>query len=440
MSKWDLLTEQPKRLFLRYLIPAICSNVFLSIYVITDTMMIGHGIGSDGLVALNILLPLYQLFFAFGYMFGIGGSVLMSIANGKGNEKDATAIFTTTLLSLLAIGISLSLFGFFCLEPVARLLGAEDQQMPLILEYGRWLMGFGLIFMLSPMLQSFVKNDKEPKRAMAASVIGSMLNVLLDYVLIFPLHMGMSGAIIATILGAVTNCVVTASHFFSTKNSIHFRFHDFRPTYVWKIMKNGASSFLTEISVGVVIFVFNLQILSYLGDSGIVIYSVISNIAIVVNALLNGSASSVQPIISFNLGAGAYDRVKKIRTVDWISTFLMTVILYGCIFLWTKACIYAFVTPSRKELEMGISAIRIYFSGSFGLCINTCLSNYFQAVGRSTQAFIIGLLRGLVICVILVFLLPVFFPPAVIWWVMPLTEGVTALVALYFFLQKRLYL
>lgn len=440
MSRLDLLKDKPQRLFFSYLLPAMCSNVFTSIYVITDTMMIGHGVGKEGLVALNLLLPFFQFFFAFGYMFGVGGSVLMSVANGKKNQKEAVSIFSTALISALGLGVFLTIVCCVGLKPIARALGATDENMNLVLEYGRWLMGSCLVFVLSPFFQNFVKNDKDPKRAMVGSVVGSALNVVLDYILIFPLRMGMSGAIIATITGSLINIGITASHLCSKQNTMKLDISAFNPNYIFKIMKSGASSFLTELSLGIVVFVFNIQILKYLGDNGIVVYSVISNVAIVVNALLNGVAFSVQPIISFNIGAKEYDRVRKIRNIGFLTSFILTLILYSVIYFFTNGCIYAFVKPTVEVLEQGVPAIRTYFIGSFALFINIYLANYFQAIVKPNCAFVIGLLRGLVLSVILVWILPGIWGGEIIWWVIPITEGLTAIVSLYFFMQKRLYL
>lgn len=440
MAKLDLLKDDPRRLFFSYLLPSMCSNVFTSIYVITDTMMVGHGVGEDGLVALNLLLPFFSGFFAFGYMFGVGGSVLMSVANGRKDDREACSVFTTAFLSVVFIGIVLTLVCSLGLKPIAGVLGAEQDNLELVLEYGRWLMGSCMIYILVPFFQNFVKNDKDPKRAMAGSIAGSALNVVLDYILIFPMQLGMSGAIIATIIGNVINVAITVSHLFSGRNTMRFSLSAFRIKYVFKIMKSGASSFLTELSVGIVVFVFNIQILRYLGETGIVIYSVISNTAIVVNALLNGVAFSAQPIISFNMGAGKGDRVRKVRNIGFLTSFILTILLYTAIFLFTRECIYAFVVPTQAVLEYGIPAIRIYFAGSFAMFINIYLANYFQAIVKPVRAFVIGSLRGLVICVLLVWLLPGIWGGSIIWWVMPMTEALTALVSLCFFIQKRLYL
>ncbi|MCM1494654.1 MAG: MATE family efflux transporter [Bacteroides sp.] len=364
----------------------------------------------------------------------------MSVAKGRKDEKEASSIFTTALLTLTVLGLLMTIGCSLGVRPLAEALGAADENMELVLEYGRWLMGSGIVYMLVPFFQNFVKNDKDPRRAMLGSVAGSALNVVLDYILIFPMQWGMSGAIIATIIGNVLNVGITVSHLFTGQNTMKLRLSAFQGRHIWKIMKSGASSFLTELSVGIVIFVFNIQILNYLGEVGIVVYSVISNVAIVVNSLLNGVAFSAQPIISFNMGAGEYDRVKKVRNIGLFTSFIVTVLLYGVIFFFTKGCIYAFVTPTPDILACGVPAVRIYFIGSFAMFINVFLANYFQAIVKPVCAFVIGLLRGLVFCVLFVWILPGILGGDIIWWVMPFTELLTAMVSLYLFNKKRLYL
>ncbi|MDE6234056.1 MAG: MATE family efflux transporter, partial [Lachnospiraceae bacterium] len=183
------------KLFLKYLFPSMLSTVFVSVYVITDTMMIGHGVGEDGLVALNIILPLFSLMYAIGYLFGVGGSVLMSVAKGQQDDKKADGIFTTSFIIVAAAAVMFTLLGSIFLEPLAVLLGADNDSMKLTLEYGRIMMATAFIYVFAPFFQSFVRNDNAPGRAMAAAVTGSLLNVVLDYIFIFILNMGMTGAI-----------------------------------------------------------------------------------------------------------------------------------------------------------------------------------------------------------------------------------------------------
>lgn len=435
MKKYNLIQDKPHILFARYLLPSLSSTVFLSAYVIADTMMIGHGVGQNGLVALNLLLPIFSLFFAFGYMFGVGGSVLMSVANGRGDKEVATSMFTTSFVIILALGILFTISGVLFLRPICYMIGGTEETISYMMEYGIWLMSSAAIYLFSPFFQNFIKNDEDPKRGMLASIVGSALNIVLDYIFIFYFQWGMMGAIVATIVGHIFNIGIAVSHFCSKHNQIRFQLRLFSVKNIGPIMKTGASSFVGELSAGVVILIFNQQILKYLGGTGIVVYSVISNTAIVVNALINGVASAAQPIISFNFGANRADRVRCIRKIGVATSGGIAILLYAFIYLCAKFLVYAFVVPTDEILIMANHAIRIYFLGSFALFANLYYGAYFQAVVKSKYSVIIGLLRGLILCTILVEILPKLFGGAIIWWVMPITEAITGVITMCFVIR-----
>lgn len=308
-----LTTEPVRKLFFRYLIPSICGTMVTSIYVLADTIIIGKGIGIDAMAALNIILPLFNIFFGTGLLFGVGGSVLMSIARGKGYTQTGNCYFSVAvLLNAITCILYMILFLNF-MEPIARFLGATDVTMPYVLNYAPYvILGLGF-FAFSTFLQTFVRNDGAPKLSMIAVVSGGVLNVVLDIVFVFPCKMGMAGAAIASVLGSVLTTVILLFHFRSKSNGLHFSLKKFSPVFITSIYKNGFTSFLVEVSSGIVMFVFNLQILKYIGDIGVSMYGVITNTAIVVICLCNGINQASQPIISTNHGAGLIDRIETVK-------------------------------------------------------------------------------------------------------------------------------
>lgn len=432
----ELLREKPIKLFINYLVPSLLSTIVASIYIITDTIMVGRGIGANALIALNLLLPMFSAFFSIGYLLGVGGSVLMSVAKGN-NEKDlARTYFSTAIFVALVIGIILTIVLNIFLEPVCYLLGANEVSIDYATEYGRWLMCFIIIFILNPLFQSFTRNDNAPKLCMIGAVVSSFSNVILDYIFIYILDLGMTGAIVATVIGNILNLLITSSHFLK-KGTMKFSFKYVDLRKVFLIMKSGASSFLVELSSGIVIFVFNMQILNYIGNIGIVVYSVISNLVLVVNSVLNGCSNAMQPLVSYNLGAKALDRVKKFKEIGFVSSFIVTVVMFLFIFTFPKFCIYMFVEPTEDVLNLGIPAVRYYFLGMFGMCVNIYLSNYFQAVLKPVYSFIISLLRGLVLSILFVEILPNIFGTGVIWLIMPIVEYVTLIFTILFYIRNN---
>lgn len=438
MKNNELVTSNVWSLFLKYLFPSVSATLFVSIYVITDTMMIGHGVGNEGLVALNILLPVFSVLFSVGYLLGVGGSVLMSVAKGAGDAKRANSIFTTCVIVDLCIGAAAALCMSVFAKNICYFLGANDGNIVITMEYARILFGFAFLFTLSPLLQNFVKNDNAPTISMLASVAGSLLNVVLDYIFIFKYGWGMKGAILATVIGSFTNSSICMTHFLTKKNTMKFKASLVELRHLIKVTKNGSASALTEISNAVVVFVFNIQIIRYIGNEGVVIYSILSNSMIVVNAILNGVSASSQPVVSYNYGAEKFDRIKKLKRI----CLATSIIVAGClmVFVFTKAdiCVKAFVSDYYGIMDKGKSAIKIYMSGLIVMALNLFYSNYYQSVLFGERSFLIGILRGLILCTLFAFIFPAVWGGGSMWYVMPATEIVTLFIWIVaFFIEKK---
>lgn len=429
MKTFDLVKDAPGKLYKMYFLPSICSTLITSIYVIADTVMVGHGIGEIALIALNLLLPVFSIFFAFGMLFGIGGGVLMSMANGRGDLKRAKKLVSTAIICVGAIGLFTVIIGNLFLDSIAVFLGANDETMNYVKEYGRVLFTFAPILMYSSCLQGFVRNDKAPKRAMAAVMTGSAMNVILDYIFIFPLNLGMVGAIAATITGTAITTIILLTHFKSKENHMKFSFSSFSIKCIKEIAVCGSSSFLLELSSAITTFVFNIQILKYLGNDGVVVFGILTNSFIVAISLFNGSAQAAQPIIAHNYGAGKIQRVKKVRNIGMSVMAVIALLLFAFVNLFPDLLIYAFVTPSEAVKEMAAPAIRTYFICLLPVGCNIYFANYFQGIGMAEFSFLISLLRGVILSVAFVYLLPVIFPAEIIWSSTPATEILTLLVA-----------
>ena len=312
MKQLNLLEAPVEKVFLSYLVPSVSATLVTSIYILADTMMIGRGIGAPGIAALNILLPLYSLYYGIGMMCGIGGSVLFGFSRGSGREAEARRYFTTGLIMVVAAAAAALIGGHVFFDPLTRLLGSTDSMEAYMVPYGRVLMTGAPVFMLSSFLQAFVRNDGAPKLAMAGVISGGVTNVVLDYVFIFLMGWGMGGAALATVTGTTLTVAILCSHFFSPENRLNpERGGSCRKAK--EIVGNGLSSFILEVSNGLVMLLFNRQLLAYVGDLGVVVYGIISNASLVVVSISNGLSQAVQPLLSANFGAGKTGRIAEAK-------------------------------------------------------------------------------------------------------------------------------
>lgn len=429
MMQVNLLQDSPRKLFFQYLIPSVSATMVTSIYLLADSIMIGKGLGEIAIAALNLVLPLFNILFGTGALFGVGGGVLFSVAMGNRDPKRARRYFTLAVVLNAAFMLVYLICGFLLLEPILCILGATDITMPDALAYAK-VISFGVpFFSFSFFLQAFIRNDQAPRLAMAAVISGGIANIILDWIFIFPLGLGMAGAALATVLGTAFTCVILCSHFLQKENRLRLLADKLRPRYIKEIFQYGFSSFFMEISNGIVIFVFNLQLLHYAGELGVTVYSILSNSAYIIIALSNGIAQAAQPIIATNFGAKLTERIAQIKGCG-----LRTAAIEGSFFallglLFPLAVIYIFINPTEEILRMAPLAVRLYFLAFIGMALNIFYTNYFQATLQPSKALTVCALRGLVLCVTLAYLLPIQLGVMGIWMAMPLAETITLLVA-----------
>lgn len=436
MKQIHILEDPVRKVFFSYLIPSVSATFVTSIYILADTVMIGHGIGAVGIAALNILLPLYNTFFGVGMMCGVGGSVLFGVRKGQGNLREAREYFTMGLLMMLFIAILASLAGNLFFRPLLSFLGMTSSMEAHTVPYARILVTAAPMFALSSFLQVFVRNDDAPKLSMTGVIAGGVTNVILDYVYIFIMKWGMAGAVLATVTGTTLTVLILCTHFFSKENNLKLvKNISFRK--IGEILGNGMSSFILEVSNGIVTLLFNRQLLFYIGDIGVVVYGIISNTACVVISVSNGIAQTVQPILSANFGAGKRGRVLEARRLGLIAALSAGVVFAGSGYLFPVQLSHLFLEPTEEILRMAVPAIHLYFASFLIGEWNILYGTYFQSVVRPGLSLLITLLRGVILNSILVFLLPALFGVDGIWITVTVSEFITALVTTYLILRER---
>ena len=436
MKQIHILEDPVRKVFFSYLIPSVSATFVTSIYILADTVMIGHGIGAVGIAALNILLPLYNTFFGVGMMCGVGGSVLFGVRKGQGNLREAREYFTMGLLMMLFISILASLAGNLFFRPLLSFLGMTSSMEAHTVPYARILVTAAPVFALSSFLQVFVRNDDAPKLSMTGVIAGGVTNVILDYVYIFIMKWGMAGAVLATVTGTTLTVLILCTHFFSKENNLKLvKNISFRK--MGEILGNGMSSFILEVSNGVVTLLFNRQLLFYIGDIGVVVYGIISNTACVVISVSNGIAQTVQPILSANFGAGKRGRVLEARRLGLIAALSAGVVFAGSGYLFPVQLSHLFLEPTEEILRMAVPAIHLYFASFLIGEWNILYGTYFQSVVRPGLSLLITLLRGVILNSILVFLLPALFGVDGIWITVTVSECITALVTTYLIRKER---
>ena len=323
---------------------------------------IAQGVGANGLTALNLAIPVYNFMHGLGLMIGMGGATRYSISKGNADSAVRDYIFTHSLYLTLLFSSIFFVLGSTCAEPLSILLGANAETLQLTTEYLKILMIFTPFFMCNNLLICFVRNDGAPRLSMLAMLTGSFSNIFMDYLLIFPLHLGMKGAALATAASPIISIFILSIHFWKKNNQFHLRC--VHPSFKRSldICALGSSSLIVEVSSGVVMLIFNLLILTISGNIGVAAYGVIANIALVLTAMYTGISQGIQPVISQCFGKKEYRQIRQILFYAFATSAVLAVVSYLITFIWSQPIVSAFNKDGNETLNIiATHGMHIYF-------------------------------------------------------------------------------
>ncbi len=426
----------PSSLFLtfcKYVLFNVTGMVGLSCYILADTLFIARGLGPDGLTALNLAIPVYSFIHGTGLMAGMGGGTRYSIQKAAGNTAAASRTFTTAVIASLALSFLFVLAGAFGDKALTTLLHADRDVFGMTRIYLKVILLFAPAFMLNNVVLCFVRNDRNPNLSMAAMLAGSFSNVILDYVFIFPLGMGIFGAVIATCLAPLISLGILSLHLLSAKSGLRLA----RPSHMVKssagILSLGLSSFIAEAASGIVMITFNFIILSLKGNLGVAAYGIIANLSLVVTSIYTGIAQGSQPLLSKAHGAGRQDSIRRVYLYAITSASVFSVVIYSFLSVLRGPVISLFNHSGNRALaEMAGEGILLYFTAFLFAGINIISAILFSSVEQARLSFSLAMLRGIVLLLPLTLLMSHMFGMTGVWLSFPVTEVATCAVALLF--------
>lgn len=410
--------------FNKYVILNILAQMAFGFYTMTDTFFVARACGNDSLTALNIAFPMFCLINATGIMLGIAGS--LKYVSVKNNKEDGNKVFTQNFIYGIIVSIIFLIIGIFFSKPLIKLMGADETIFPLAHPYLKIMVLFAPAFVINNIIQTFIRNDGAPHIASNAMIIGSVSNIILDYIFIFPLNMGISGAIIATGLSPIISLALSSIFFIKKRNNFKFtsNFSLFNPRY----LVNGITPFIVELSSGIIMFSFNIIILKTNGNIGVAVFGIVTVISLVVSAIMNGISLGAQPRLSLYYTKNDKDSTKKIYKYGLIYSIIISIILYGILVIFRKNIIDIFNIDKDNTLTNLTSlGFILYFLVIPFLGINLITSTYLNTTNNSKVATIITLLRSLIILLPMTILLGYIFKLKGIWLAYPLTELIVSL-------------
>ncbi|WMC92517.1 MATE family efflux transporter [Kineothrix sp. MB12-C1] len=425
--------------FTKYASLNVLGMLGLSCYILADTFFVSKGLGANGLTALNLAIPIYSFIHGSGLMFGMGGATKYSIAKSQKDTNNANRIFTNTVVLALSFAAVFFILGMFFSGAIIQLLGADEVVFEMSKIYLQVILLFAPMFILNNVLLCFVRNDGAPQLSMLAMLGGSFSNIILDYVFMFPLGMGIFGAVLATGLAPIISMIILSPFFFQRKNHFHLKRCTISAKISTGVFSSGAPSLITEMSSGIVMIVFNAIILRLQGNVGVAAYGVIANLSLVVISIYTGIAQGVQPLLSSYHGKGDYATVQTLLRYALTTMLFVSGIIYSLVFFQAPRITSIFNSEQNAILQnIAVVGLKIYFVACIFTGFNIIMSIYFTSTEYARPAHIISILRGFILIIPMAFLLSSIGGMTGVWCVFPATELIVAGIGciLYFRFRK----
>lgn len=440
----DFANEPVGKLFRQMLVPTLIGMVSIVILNLTDGAFVGHGAGADSLAAINIAAPIFTILSGIGMMFGLGGSVVASIHLSRGEVKPARINVTQAFLGSLVITVLICGLMLCFLEGTCRLFGSNDTLLPLASGYLKWV-AIGSPLMNLHMVGNFlIRLDGSPKYAMATSLVGTVLNIFLDWLFIFPFGWGLEGAAKATSLSFGIAGLMVIAYFVWMPKSLQL----YRLRRTWKsfflTLRNlgyqarmGLSAMLGEMAVSGAEITGNYIFIRYLGEAGVAAYSVACYCFPVIFMAANAIVESAQPIVSFAHGAGNGKRLKESFNLMFRWALIAGLACSAIMFFGARYVTMLFLETSEPAYAICTAGLPLFSTGILFIILNVVLIGYLQSVEQSARATVFTLLRGFILVIPCFIFLPKILGEKGIWLAIPAAEFLTLTVILSTGLSRR---
>lgn len=424
--------------FLFYTCLNILGKLSVSLYILADTFFISNKLGANGLTALNLAIPIFNFISGVGLMLGMGGATKYSIFKSRTQGKESNVVFTNTIYLATIFSAMFLFIGIFFSKPLTIVLGANPDVFDMTHIYLKVMLLFAPAFIFNGIFNCFVRNDGNPRLATNAMIIGSISNIFLDYLFMFPLKMGMFGAIFATCLSPIISMIVLLEHKIKKKNNFHIVKIKLHRKMTGDTLSLGFPALVAELASGIVMIAFNIIILDLQGNIGVAAYGVISNLSLIVVSIYNGIAQGVQPLVSREYGKQNNENVNRFLRYSMITVVVISAIIYFLIFNNADPIALIFNSEHNMQLqEIAVEGLKIYFTAVPFLGLNIVISTFFTSIEKALPAFIISMLRGLIIIVPMAFLLSEIAGMLGVWLSFPVTEGIVTLIVLVFYIYQK---
>lgn len=410
--------------------------IFTSIYGVVDGIFVSNFAGKTPFAAINLIMPIFFIIGAIGFMIGTGGSALVAKYLGEARKEKANKTFSMLIYVSLIFSLIVSVLGFIFIKPVARLLGAEGEILECCVTYGRILLPTMFAFILQNEFQTFMIVAEKPQFGLFITVSAGVTNIVLDAILVGFFKWGLQGAAVATAMSQFVGGTIPLLYFiFSKKAPLRLSKASVNFRDLFKTCANGSSEMMTHLSMSIVTILYNFQLMKFAGENGIAAYGTIMYVNFIFLSIFIGFCIGSAPIISFHFGAQNHIELKKLLRMSIVVLGCLSVVMLGLSLLFTKPLAGIFVGYDKELFDITARGFIIYCFSFLFAGFNVFGSSFFTALNNGPVSAVISFLRTLVFQVAAVMILPIFLKLDGIWYSIIAAEFLS-LITVIIFIKK----
>lgn len=440
-TRREFLTQAPGRLIRRHASPAVASMLFLALYQIADGIMVGRSLGPEAMASVNVLYPVVALLSGLAVMIATGGNARIAVLLGAGKQAEAGRVLGLIVGLGIALGVAGSLAAVLFMPVLLQILGTSGSLGHYAAGYLKGILPFFVFMILGFVLEQSVRNDGRPNLASGVMAACAVLNVGLDWLFLFVLQMGISGAAMASGISQSLGAVVFIGYFVhktvTGKPGLRFARPDRNPATVRAVAVNGSSEFFNSLSAGITTFLFNRLILAYVGPLGVAALTVVQYPMMLGVMVMMGIGSGTQPIFSYNHGAGLQRRVRDTLLRAAVTSSIAGVLVFFVMGPPAQSLAALFLPGHTEAQTLTREVSQLVRWSMLFMPLAMTASVYFTALEQAAKSLVVALARGLVLPVLGLALFPAWWGAAGIWITPVFAEAVTVLIAAACYLGRR---
>ncbi|OOB77776.1 MAG: hypothetical protein BEN18_09670 [Epulopiscium sp. Nuni2H_MBin001] len=441
MNDNALAQQFNSRSLIKYAIPTIIMMIFNSTAGIIDGIFVANFVNENALAATNLVMPIILVMIALGMMLATGSNAQIAKLLGEGKDKEARETFSVTYLVGIIFGVTVSILLYIFANPLLNMIGANEVLYPYARDYLLTITPFMTCAMLQMFTQCFFVTAGKPQIGFMMCALGTVTNIVLDYVLIVYLDMGIVGAALATCTSFAISGISGLIYFlFYRKGSLYLCKPKWNTKQFLHCLHNGMSEFITMMAASITTILFNIILMQIAGESGVAAITVIMYVQMIQSAVYTGYSIGVAPLISYKFGEKSYEQLKLINKASFIAIGIASLLTITLSIVFAKLAVGVFISPSSDTFILTVKGFRIYSLAYVSMGFNIFVCAMFTALSNGKVSAIISALRTLVFIIIALITLPFIFGLNGVWIAVPIAEALGLIVAfIYFKKNKDLY-